>query len=90
MDQKTKELLQKTIEVCQALLDEKPFKIQNSEICCVPNFLACKTPTEAKIQNLVLKQRAKPVGLWDWYHPNGGWITGKLYLGKSFKAKENG
>ncbi|NIB44789.1 hypothetical protein HBA55_34735 [Pseudomaricurvus alkylphenolicus] len=88
MDKRTREKLEKTMEICQCLLNGEEFSVSNSEIDLVPKFLNAKSPTAAKQQGLVLKRAAKPIGKLSWHLSGGGNAYGQLYLGKSFKRKE--
>lgn len=88
MDKRTKEKLLLTISICQDLIEGRIFHVENSEIDCIPHYLAAKSPTAAKKQGLILKQRAKPIGTLSFNGASRGRICGKLYLGKSFKLKQ--
>lgn len=88
VDKKTKEKLEKTIEICQALIDGKKIELRDGEIDCIPRYLNVKSPTAAKKDGLVLKRGAMPIGEYSWQLPAGGRAYGKLYLGARFKQKD--
>lgn len=89
MDKPTKEKLLTTISICQDLINGREFHVSDSEIDCIPHYLNAKSPSAAKKQGLVLKQRAKPIATLSFNGASRGRIYGKLYLGKSFKRCKN-
>jgi hypothetical protein len=80
--------LEKVIEICQCILDNKKLNVRNNERDLIPVFLANKTANAAKKENLVLKARQKPLGRWT-FKPSfgGGHIECDLYKGCSFKTQ---
>lgn len=86
-NKKDKARLEKTIEICQALLDGRVISLSDSELNCWPPQFPILSKSKAKKHGLVLKRGAKPVCEFIWQLTGGGKATGKFYLLTSYKLK---
>ena len=87
MNKKTRGELERSAEIIRSMAAGKMVNLTISDLKLIPAYFCVMSPTAAKRKGLVLKRNAKRVGTIEWKIPGAGYGHGELYLGCSFKLK---